>query len=134
MVVVKTFSIVVDGRENIFSSSTDKIEQREAKITPRRGEILDAKSTPLITSVAFYDVYMDPKTVKKEVWDEHITELSKGLAELLEDKTAREYEEYLRSARAEGRRYVLIQKKMSNDTRRKIRKLPIFNLGRFKGG
>jgi len=134
MVVVKAFSIVVDGRENIFSSSTEKIEQREAKITPRRGEILDAKSTPLITSVAFYDVYMDPKTVKKEVWDEHIAELSKGLAELLEDKTAREYEEYLRSARAEGRRYVLIQKKVSNDTRRKIRKLPIFNLGRFKGG
>jgi cell division protein FtsI (penicillin-binding protein 3) len=134
MVVVKTFSIVMDGRENIFSSSSEKIEQREAKITPRRGEILDSKSTPLITSVAFYDVYMDPKTVKKDVWDENITGLAEGLAELIGEKTAREYEQYLRNARAEGRRYLLIQKKVTNETRRKLRELPIFNLGRFKGG
>ena len=124
----------MDGRENIFSSSSEKIEQREAKITPRRGEILDSKSTPLITSVAFYDVYMDPKTVKKDVWDENITGLAEGLAELIGEKTAREYEQYLRNARAEGRRYLLIQKKVTNETRRKLRELPIFNLGRFKGG
>lgn len=134
MVVVKTFTIVMDGRENIFSSSSEKIEQREAKITPRRGEILDAKSTPLITSVAFYDVYMDPKTVKKEVWDKNIAGLSEGLAQLVGGKTARGFEQYLRNARAEGRRYVLIERKVTNEKRRKLRELPIFNLGRFKGG
>lgn len=134
LVVVKSFSIVMDGRENIFSASSGKIEQREAKITPRRGEILDAHSTPLITSVAFYDIYVDPKTVEKAVWEENIAALSEGLAKLFEDKSAREYEAYLRNARAEGRRYVLIKKGVTNETRQKLRALPIFNLGRYKGG
>ena len=134
LVVVKSFSIVMDGRENIFSASSGKIEQREAKITPRRGEILDVHSTPLVTSVAFYDIYVDPKTVEKAVWEDNIAALSEGLAKLFEDKSAREYEAYLRNARAEGRRYVLIKKGVTNETRQKLRALPIFNLGRYKGG
>jgi cell division protein FtsI (penicillin-binding protein 3) len=134
LVVVKSFSIVMDGRENIFSASSGKIEQREAKIMPRRGEILDVHTTPLITSVAFYDIYLDPKTVEKTIWEENITALSEGLANLFADKSAREYETYLRNARAEGRRYVLIQKGVTNETRQKLRALPIFSMGRFKGG
>lgn len=133
-VAVKAFSIVLDGRENIFSASSEKIQQREASITPRRGEILDAKNTPLITSVAFYDIYMDPTTVKQKEWDKNISDLSKGLADIFKDKSPREYEEYLRNSRAQGRRYVLIQKGVTNETRKKLRKLPIFKLGRFKGG
>lgn len=134
MVVVKGFSIVIDGRENIFSSASEKIQQRSASITPRRGEILDAHASPLVTSVAFYDVYMDPTTVDKKAWDKGLSGLTKGLAEIFPEKTAREYEDYLRDARAKKRRYVLIQKKVTNETRKKLRALPIFELGRFKGG
>ena len=133
-VAVKAFSIVMDGRENIFSSSSEKIQQREANITPRRGEILDINNTPLITSVAFYDVYMDPTTVEEKVWNKGLAGLCKGLAEIFQDRTAREYEEYLRNARSQGRRYVLIQKDITNETRKQLRQLPIFELGRFKGG
>ena len=133
VVIVKSFSIIMDGRENIFATS-DKIQQRSALITPRRGEILDANASPLVTSVAFYDIYIDPTTVKKEVWEEHISGLSSGLSELFGDRTAREYENYLRDARSNKRRYVLIKKGVTNEVRRELRKLPIFELGRFKGG
>lgn len=134
MVVVKSFTIVLDGRENIFSSASEKIQQRSAQIEPRRGEILDAKASPLVTSVAFYDIYMDPTTIDKKVWDKNIGELSKGLASIIGEKTPREYEEYLREARNKKRRYVLLQKGVTNETRKKLRALPIFELGRFKGG
>ena len=36
LVLVKSFSIIMDGRDNIFTSSSDKIQQRSAEITPRR--------------------------------------------------------------------------------------------------
>lgn len=134
MVFTKTVLIIHDGRDTIFSSKSEKIEQRVASTTPRRGEILDAKASPLVTSVAFYDIYMDPTTVKQKVWDAEINGLCKGLAALFPEKTAKEYESMLREARAKKRRYVPIQKNVTNDTRRKLRTLPIFKLGRFKGG
>lgn len=134
LVLVKSFSIIMDGRDTIFTSSSDKIQQRSAAINPRRGEILDAKANPLVTSVAFYDIYMDPVTVEEELWNKDIGRLSEGLAEIFKDKSAREFEEYLRNARAKKRRYVLIEKKVTNETRKKVRQLPIFEKGRFKGG
>lgn len=133
-VAVKSCSIVVDGREGIFSASSDKLQYRTATVTPRRGEILDANASPLVTSVAFYDVYMDPMTVETTIWNDNIAALAKALANEFRDKTEREYYTYLTNARKKGNRYLLIRKKVTNDTRRKLRTFPIFELGRFKGG
>lgn len=135
-VVVKTFFIVMDGRSSIFTApgSGTKLEQRSAVVEPRRGEILDAYLNPLVTSVSFYDIYMDPVTVESKIWDQEIGELSAGLSTMFEDRSAREYEEYLREARAQKRRYVLIHKKVTNEQRKQLRELPIFNKGRYKGG
>lgn len=134
VVIGRTFSIIMDGRDNIFTTTTDKLQQRSATVEPRRGEILDANLNPLVTSVSFYDIYMDPLTVKEDVWTKGVGGLSVGLSKLFKDKSAREYEEYLREARARKRRYVLIQKKVTNEVRKKLRELPIFEKGRYKGG
>ncbi|PWH85871.1 penicillin-binding protein [Brumimicrobium oceani] len=134
VVVFRTFSIIMDGRDNIFTTTSDKLQQRSAIVEPRRGEILDVHLNPLVTSVSFYDIYMDPLTVKEELWTKGIGGLSVGLAKIFKDKTAREYEEYLREARARKRRYVLIQKKVTNEVRKQLRELPIFEKGRYKGG
>ena len=134
VVIGKTFSIIMDGRNNIFTTTSDKLQQRSAIVAPRRGEILDANLNPLVTSVSFYDVYMDPVTVKDDLWTKGIGGLSVGLSKLFKDRTAREYEEYLREARARKRRYVLVHKKVTNEVRKKLRELPIFEKGRYKGG
>jgi cell division protein FtsI (penicillin-binding protein 3) len=133
-IVVRTGSIIMDGRETIFTSSSPKIQQRSALITPRRGEILDANAGPLVTSVAFYDIYIDPVTIDSKIWEKNVEGLANGLATFFGDKSAREYENYLRDARNRKKRYVLIRKGVTNDVRRELRKLPILELGRFKGG
>ncbi|MGB0933262.1 MAG: penicillin-binding protein [Lishizhenia sp.] len=135
-VIVKSIMIRFDGRENVFSTNSDKIEYRTAEITPRRGEILDCNLSPLVTSVSFFDLYMDTKTVKKELWVSQINGLCKGLSELFPERSAREWYEYLNRRRnqSKGARYVLIQKGVTNDIRQKVRKLPIYNEGQYKGG
>lgn len=134
-VIAKTFFIVMDGRASVFTTPGEtKLEQRSAFVEPSRGEILDVNLNPLVTSVTFYDVYMDPVTVKDELWNSEIGNLSIGLSALFGDKSAREYEEKLRKARSRGHRYVLIQKRVTNETRKNLRKLPIFKEGRIKGG
>jgi len=134
VVIGRTFSIIMDGRDSIFTTTSDRLQQRSAIVEPRRGEILDANLNPLVTSVSFYDIYMDPLTVKEDLWTKGIGELSVGLSKTFKDKSAREYEEYLREARSRKRRYVLIQNKVTNEVRKQLRELPIFEKGRYKGG
>ncbi len=101
---------------------------------PRMGEILDANMNPLLTSVSYYDIHMDPTVVEEKIFDEEVSGLASGLSQMYGDKSAREYENEIREARSTGSRYLLIHKKVTNEERKKINKLPIFNLGRMKGG
>lgn len=119
---------------NLSQENSSKIPTRLVKRIPRRGEILDANRTPLVTSVSFFDIHMDATVVDEKVFLENIGKLSRGLAELFPDMTASDYERMIRRARMQKNRYLTIKRKATNDERRKLRELPIFNLGRLKGG
>ncbi len=137
IVLIKTISIQFEGGEPFFLTSTngtEKMPTRTVKKTPRRGQILDVNYTPLVTSVSFYDIHMDPTVVKQEIFDKEINALAKGLAEMYPSKTSKEYLDYIRTGRERGSRYLLIKKKATNEERKKLRELPIFNRGRLKGG
>ncbi|MCR9172127.1 MAG: transpeptidase family protein [bacterium] len=115
-----------DGEERLATQTVPK----EA----RRGQVLDANGTPLVTSVSYYDIHMDPTVVAQDVFASDLNDLCIGLNRLYPDKTASEYQRMIREARTRGSRYLLIRKKVTNEERKKLRELPIFNLGRFKGG
>jgi len=123
----KTLKLQLDAKEvNIPIRSVDRF--------PRMGEILDVNLNPLVTSVSYYDIHMDPTVVKKDLFDQNIVGLAEGLATLFPEKDARTYENEIRTARSNNDRYYLIHKKVTNEQREKIKKLPIFNLGKMKGG
>jgi cell division protein FtsI (penicillin-binding protein 3) len=88
----------------------------------------------LVTSVTYYDVRMDATVVDQKLFDEEVSELAQGLSKMYPKKTAREYENSIRNARSTGNRYLLIQKNVTNEERKMIRKLPIYREGRMKGG
>lgn len=134
VVVFKTVSIQAEGVSDVFETPVEKIPTRIVKRTPRLGDVLDAERTPLVTSVSKFDIYMDPMVPSKEDFDRNITELSRGLHDLFPDMSAREFENHIRQGRNRKSRYLLIRRKVSNAERRKMRELPLFNLGRFKGG
>ena len=137
LVFVNTLSLQFSDNANSVSISgddSDKIPTRLVKRIPRRGEILDANRTPLVTSVSFYDIHMDPTVVKQRVFDAEISDLCRSLSNLFPNMTAREYENYIRRGRNNNNRYLLIKKKANNDERKKLRTFPIFRLGRLKGG
>lgn len=137
VVLFKTVSIQFEGGKPVFLTSTDgdaKMPTRTVKRTPRRGQILDANYTPLVTSISFYDIHLDPKVIDKKIFDEQITDLCIELSKLFPAKTAREYESYIREGRQKGSRYLLIKKRATNEERKKLHTMPIFKLGRLKGG
>lgn len=135
--IVKTFTLQFEGKNTVFTTNIGKEEKmptRSVQRQPRRGEILDAHYTPLVTSVSFYDIHMDPTVVKQELFDQEINNLAQALAQHFPDKTAHEYQLYIRSARQAGKRYLLIRRKATIEERKLIRTFPIFNEGRLKGG
>ncbi len=125
-----------DGRSNRLTNGNgqERLATQTVPKEPRRGQILDANMTPLVTSVSYYNVYMDPTVVSDEVFASDLNDLCIGLNRLYPDKTADEYQRMIRGARARGSMYLPIRDSVTNDERRKLRELPIFNLGRFKGG
>ncbi len=134
VVIYNTLSLQMEEKDNVLDRPQSKIPTRVVPRIPRRGEIMDINYTPLVTSVSFYDIHMDPTTVEEKLFNKDISSLSFGLNLLFPEKTAREYENEIRTARNRGSRYLLIKRKATNEERKKLRELPIFSLGRFKGG
>tara|TARA_R110002072_G_scaffold303044_1_gene492087 strand:+ start:36203 stop:38311 length:2109 start_codon:yes stop_codon:yes gene_type:complete len=137
VVFIKTISIQFGGGSKVYSSSIESSEKMPTRITkrmPRRGQILDANYTPLVTSVSFYDIHIDPWVIKEKLFNAEISNLCAELAQLFPEKTAREYEVYIKKGRKAKKRYLLLRKKASNIERKKLHEMPIFKEGRFKGG
>lgn len=134
VVIVKTVMIQSEGSTSMFTGTKEKIPTRVVKRYPRRGEVLDRNYTPLITSVSFFDIHMDPTVVDQKIFDKEISDLCRGLNQVFRETSARDFENYIRKGRARGRRYLTIKLRATNEQRQKLRELPIFNLGRNKGG
>ncbi|TNE54779.1 MAG: PASTA domain-containing protein [Bacteroidetes bacterium] len=136
VILGKTFTIQSEGVRMVLSGSNgkEKIPTRTVERLPRRGEILDIHHTPLVTSVSFFDIHMDATVVNQEVFDRDISDLCQKLSSLYPRMTAREYESQIRKARKRGNRYLLIKKRATNEERNKLRDMPIFKLGRNRGG
>lgn len=137
VVVIKTVAIQFDGGRTTFMTSSDgddRIPTRTVLRKSRKGQILDANYTPLVTSVSYYNIHMDPTVVKQELFDTELSNLCIALNDLYPEKTAREYENLIRGARARGNKYVEIHEEATNDERKKLRQMPIFEKGRLKGG
>jgi cell division protein FtsI (penicillin-binding protein 3) len=137
LVFFQTVSLQWQDAANEFDltqENASKIPTRLAKRKPRRGEILDANRTPLVTSVSFYDIHMDATVVPEKIFLAEISSLSRELAGAFPDMSASEYERTIRRARIQKNRYLTIKRKATNDERKLLRTFPIFKLGRLKGG
>lgn len=134
VVIVKIVMIQSEGQATFFTKREEKIPTDLEERYPRRGEILDRNYMPLMTSVSFYDIHMDPMVVDQEVFDSNISDLARGLSEIFPETSARDYENLIRRMRARGKRFVTLKLKATNAQRRRVRELPILNLPRNKGG
>jgi len=134
VVLYKTIVIQYEGAGKILSFNEDKLPVRMVSKVPRSGEILDMNLIPLVTSISFFDIRMDPTVVDEKVFQNELSDLCEGLAKMYPDKTARQYFDEIRTARENGNRYLLIRKRVTNEERKKIAALPIFRLGKLKGG
>src|ERR1700744_655744 len=102
-----------------------------------RGNIFAADGSLLATSVPEYELHMDMLAggiADDAVFQDKVDSLAGSLSHFFGDMSKREYSKMLRDARKDGERYQLIRRKVGFQELKEIRKFPIFNMGKYKGG
>ena len=131
VVVVSKILIIQRIDQEITSVNLPKL----FKIKASRGNIFSDDGSLLAISMPLYNVYMDLSVIDQKIFNSKINSLSVSLHNLFGDKSASEYENYLRSSRLkEKNKYVKLKNKITHNELRQMKTFPILRLGKFKGG
>ena len=130
LVLWMTLSIQLTNKNSLFNSEEDRMPRKTIIEEAEYGDILDKDLNPLVTTITYYNIAMDPSVINQELFDSEIENLSAGLSQLFEDRTPQEYENLIREKRNNGVKFLPLNRRVNNELRKKLRKLPIFEKGR----
>lgn len=134
-IIVEMFVIqFVEGP--MWRERAEKVLLRYEQIEPVRGSIYSSDGNLLAVAVPIFEIRMDASStlINEAFFREKVDSLALSLSRLFGDKTARNYKEDLIKARQSNNRYHLLKRNVTYPQLKKLRKLPIFNLGKFRGG
>ncbi|MDB5124419.1 MAG: cell division protein [Mucilaginibacter sp.] len=126
---------IVQGKK--WKAMATTLSTQYQTVDAARGNIFDVGMNLLATSVPEYELHMDMLAAgiyDDDVFNEKVDSLAMKLSQLYNDKTESEYSRMLREARKDSLRYFLVRRKVTHQELKQIRKFPIFNMGKYKGG
>lgn len=115
----------------------DSLSTKEFDIEATRGNIYSVDGSLLATSVPEYELRMDMFAggiQDDKVFNSKVDSLAMKLSAFFKDKSAKDYSRYLRKARQDSARYVLIKRKISYQDLKIVRAFPLYNIGKHSGG
>ncbi len=124
--------IKVQQFDNLINTSS---QPRFFNVEAPRGNILADDGSLLAISMPLYNIFLDMSVIEDVIFEREVTALSKGLSALFLDKSASEYEHFLRSSkRLKKNRYVRLKLKVNHNQLLELKRLPIFKLDQNRGG
>ena len=134
-IVAQIFYLQIFKGEQLKSDVNKQIFISKKVLAPR-GNIYASNQlkTSLALSVPRYKVFVDLVTIKEKTFNDNITELSDSLSVLIKGKNSFQWKSDLETQKFEGNRYYYIARGLRNDEVERLKKFPIFNLGKYKGG
>ena len=131
VVVVSKILVIQRLNKEISSVNLPKLFKIEAP----RGNIFSDDGSLLAISMPLYNVFLDLSVIDEQLFDDDINNLSQSLSILFKDKSAKEYEQYLRDSRSKKRnKYVKLRNKVSHNELTMLKSFPILKLGKNRGG
>jgi cell division protein FtsI (penicillin-binding protein 3) len=125
----------VEGHK--WRAMADSLSTKYINIEAARGNIYSVDGSLLATSIPEYELRMDMFAggiQDKDVFNEKVDSLALKLSQFFKDKTPKEYSRYLRAARRDSVRYLLIKRKVGYQELKTIRTFPLYNIGKYTGG
>ncbi len=102
-------------------------------IPANKGNIYSADGSLLATSIPNYTIRFDAMAPKSSDFDSKVDSLALSLSKLT-GKPSSYFNSLLRNARTNKSRYTLVAEDLSYTEYSKIKKMPLFNKGAYKGG
>lgn len=119
-----------------WTEMSEKYVFKTDEMPANRGDILARDGRLLASSIPYYSIYMDTRStgMTGTTWTQGIDGLSEGLSRLLGVRSSSEWKAVITEARKRGDRFFLIKKKVDYATLKKLKELPIFREGQYRGG
>lgn len=99
-----------------------------------RGNIYSEDNSLLATSVPVYHLYWDSKVVPQELFYSNLDSLAIGYEKIFPNENKGEFKKRIKRAFEKGSRYTRIRRNVSYSELKQLKTLPIFRLGKYKGG
>jgi cell division protein FtsI (penicillin-binding protein 3) len=114
----------------------DSLYVRYMPIEPVRGNIFAADGSLLATSLPYYEIRFDPNAnnITDAVFANNVDSLGLCISQINNIYTAGGWRDYLKIARSKGERYVLVKERATIEEYDRIKRFPLFRLGKYKGG
>jgi cell division protein FtsI (penicillin-binding protein 3) len=139
LVIWKIIQIQFVERED-WMKLADRQKITDIIVKPKRGNIYAADGRLLASSIPTYFVYMDMRVPalrmnNGELFYENLDDLSQALSDFFGDKSKNAYRRILLNAYNNQTGNLLLHpNRISYSQLKELRKLPLFELGRFKSG
>ena len=105
----------------------------ESVVAPR-GNILSDNGSILAISMPLYKVHIDMTVIDEDLFNTYIDEISVGLSQIFNDKSASFYKKKLINGKKKKNKYLKLKSRVDHNQLRDLRSLPILKLDRYKGG
>lgn len=137
-VIVKA-GIIMFGERQYWTDVADRYVKENVVVHPTRGNIISADNKLMASSLPEYKIFMDFVAVRESGRDsvlmDSLTKICEGLHQIFPDKSTQEFRRHiLKGRRLKSRNYLLYPKRISYIEYKEVKKLPVFNLSKYKGG
>ncbi len=131
-IITKIIAIQYTDGEKYRQLSKQAIIKNDT-IFANRGNVYASDGSLLATSMSKYEIRMDLVTVSEDLFQKEVKNLSQELSNMLGNNTSY-WERKLRKARSNKNRYLRIARGLGYNDYIKMKNMPIFNKGMYRGG
>ena len=136
-IVVKA-GVIMFAERQYWQDVADRFVKEEVPLIPNRGNIISSDGQLMASSLPEYKIYMDFKAggeEKDSLLMLYMDSICDGLHQIFPDKSKAEFKSHILKGRKKGsRNYLLYPKRISYIQFKEAKRLPVFNLSKYRGG
>lgn len=138
VIIIIKAGITMFAERDYWQAVADRFKKENVIVKPNRGNIISSDGKLMASSLPEYQIYMDFQAggeKKDTMMINHMDEICEGLHKIFPDKSAKEFKQHLLKGRKKkSRNYLIYPKRISYIQYKDAKRLPVFNLTKYKGG
>lgn len=138
LAVLGKAAYIMSAKKQYWTDIASRLKRDSVSVRPNRGNILSCDGQLMASSIPEYKIYMDFQAggeKKDSVWNEKIDSICDGLNRIFPQMSAQEFKKHLEKGhRKMSRNWPIWKKRIDYNTYTEVKKLPVFNMPKFKGG